>query len=551
MEQKLAVFALGSGVVGWLCLWVATLSRPPVSGGGSPRSGFSVSRPFAGLAFGLPVLVWLLSLPTQPPFSGGQGWGRGFALGGLVAAVSAWVVGSLVARRGASLRAAATLSLFSAVIVCGVPLLWMRSAVVEALLGAALGWVAVSLVLLFGLKGSGDEADDNSRWASTLVLNGAVQATALLCVATLGVYRDFLFASVSRGTYPALALAFAASIGVGSLIGILLDDITSRGKRAGQGEKASPANSIGVLLWLVFPLVTGYLLAVKVLDDLALFTLMGLGLILGMVLWLLVWNERGRNLLPASATSATQPPLSALCVSLCAVMLAYQLMQGYGIGVMLLAAMPLTLLAFPVASEAAPEGTDFKPALAHSLTLIGSFITVMLVSRIFATRFRGDLGGSNFEDQFAMFGFLAGATLPSLFSSLWFGNALEAGSNRTGSLPRLFLVGLLSILALAAMLGIWGLKIVPAFLFGLALATVFHPKATGKTQTAAVSLLTLAFAVTLAQWSQNFIPLATASRVARLQFLLWTMGGAVVVVLVLDYGSRLLGRGRTAEGGKL
>jgi hypothetical protein len=439
-------------------------------------------------------------------------------------------------------RGAATTSLFGALVVVSIPLLWMRTAVIEALIGAALGWLTVSLIRLLGLAFSEDGQQFESPAPSTLILNGATFATSLFAVAALGVYRDFVMADVARGTYSAVAVALAASLALTFLIGALLSEMT----------KPSLATVLTTALSFVVPIGVGYLLATRFLDDLALLYVIAIGLLLGAISWMVVRDGASSQL----ETAANRVPWAAILIALCAFMLAYQIMQGFGVGLMLLAATPFALLAMPSSSKAA-EGTLAEWETAHSLSLIGSFLGVLLISRLFATHFRADLRGISLDDQFALFGFLLGAITPALLASLWFESPQQNHSRSlwrvipsSASMPRLFCIGLLSLILLSVLLAVWGIKVVPTFLFGLALSTVsFTPGAprnhrntghhsTGQ-HTSAIALFSLALAVTLTQWTHRFLPLAELTRAQRLHLLLWAMGGAVFIVLAVDYGTRL------------
>lgn len=130
MEHKMLWGALAVGGAGWVCLLALSLSRRKVRGDVHfPRA--MNSRVFEWLALALPLLVWLATLPTKAPFSGGQGWGRGFFLGGLVAFIGSFIALGVAKLGTHTARLAATTSLFGEVVVACVPLLWMRRAVPE------------------------------------------------------------------------------------------------------------------------------------------------------------------------------------------------------------------------------------------------------------------------------------------------------------------------------------------------------------------------------------------------------------------------------------
>jgi hypothetical protein len=596
MEHKLLWGSLALGVAGWVCLLLLALSRsgaPASAGAARVWRAVPVKRPFLGMALLLPIGMWLATLPTQPPFSSGQGWGRGFLLGGLIALASALLMfraGSIAPRRSALVFP------FGALIVVCVPLLWMRHAVIEALLGAALAWAAVSLLLLLGIEGERDGATESgatSSWAATSLLNGAAFATTLCGVAALGVYRDFVVADLARGTYSSVAVALAAATSLSLLAGVLWNEVAANGRAAG----ARLNDALSLLPCVVVPLGLAYLMATRVLDDgLAPFYVVAVGVGLSLLCQARVGENQ--NVSPVV-------PAAAVLVALCGFLFAFQLMQGFGVGLMLLAAWPASLLALPSSSSVLPSSSSVLPSAAPTvaaastvaaaptenapdeatrprlvrmapapqptdaskgdereqarfewaqvLTLLGTFLAILLMSRLFATRFRADLRGAGFSDQFALFGFLAGAVLPAFLSSLWFGSGAQTRT-RTGafagaSAARLAMLGVLSLVLPGAMLGVWGIKIAPAFFAGLALSQCGFGGTRSVRFGAASGLLSLALCSVLTQWTPRVLPLAQASRAQRMHFLLWGVGSAIVLVLLVDYGARLLTLLSNRKGG--
>jgi len=105
---------------------------------------------------------------------------------------------------------------------------------------------------------------------------------------------------------------------------------------------------------------------------------------------------------------------------------------------------------------------------------------------------------------------------------------------------RVLVTGLLALALPGAILALWGVKIVPAFFAGLGLvAAGFYPALLSRLQPLAVSLFALSIGVALTQWATRLAPLAEASRAERMHILLWSLGGLVLVMLVIDYGARL------------
>ena len=588
MEHTLMWGSLALGGAGWICLFLLALARPDAVA--SASTTLPVKRPFLWLALVVPVFVWLATLPTSPPFSSGQGFGRGCLLGGFIAFGSALVMLHAVP---VAPRRATLIFQFGALIVVCVPLLAMRHAVIEALLGASFGWSAVSLLLLFGRE-RGDEETPVAfartspgvpDWAATSLLNGTAFATTLCAAAALGVFRDFAVADLARGTYSSVAVALATAIAFSLLTGVLLGEL-ALGSRSLQLETspnqvAAPerlagarlTNAVTTLLCLLVPLGLGYWLAMRVLDDLQAFYAVGVGVGLSLL------SQIGMGERKEGGSLAV--PAAPVLVALCAFLFAFGLMQGFGVGLMLLGAWPASLLALPSASSVLPAsaqtttsaqvenapGEESGPRLvrmtmpstqtenalsngeqarcdwAQAITLLGTFLAILLVSRLFATRFRVELRGAGFSDQFALFGFVAGAVLPAFLSSLALGSGTQTRV-RSGvligtSAARLALLGALFLVLPGAMVAVWGIKIVPAFFAGMALSQCgFSPSGSARSTTSA--LLSLALAGVLTQWTPRFLPLALAPRAERMHFLLWGIGGAILLVLVVDYGARLI-----------
>lgn len=538
MEHKMLWGALLVGGAGWVCLLLlAALRRTSTSLVTAPGAHFS--RAFSWFALALPVLVWMASLPTKAPFSSGQGYGRGFLLGGVVCWAGTFVVLHSAKNRGDRARLLALTSLFGAIFVACVPLLWMRHAVIEALLGGALGWVAVSLVWMSGLAAQEDEASaTQTRFATVGVLNGAAWMTALCGVCALGFSRDFVVADVARGTHPAIALVLAASLGLALAFEMLTREIAFNGRPLAPSTARRIGFAAGTACLLV-ALFVGYLAATRLLDDLKVFGCVAVGAVAAILGRALFFEAARRT---EAAQTAASPV--AILVALCAFMLSFSLLQGFGVGLMILAAWPVSLAVLPF--DETSEG-EARLNVAQTLALIATFLVVLLLSRAFATRFRTELRGANLSDQFALFGFLAGAVVPALLASI----ASPSSNGRAAvsiSMVRLAGAGTLALVLLSAMLAVWNIKIVPAFFAGLALGVVLCPLARWNSVGA---LFSLALALTLTQWSGRFLPLAELSRAQRIHFLEWGLALSIGLVVLFELGVRLATRHNRAEGDTL
>ena len=551
MEHTLIFGALATGLLGWLCALLLSLgARPAASKWRRDLVIFAVASPFA---------VWLLTLPTTAPFSSGQGFGRGFLLGGLASLLSAFVVwradnlGESNALERIGARAAACAPLFAALALVCVPLLWMRASVIDALMGAALGWLSVAFVLTLSVKSASS--------ASLTLFNGAAFGVALCGAAALGVYRDFVVADVARGTFPAVVVTLAASVILALLIAAFAAEIA---------PNSFLSQSVATLFCLVMPLGVAALLAMRILSEMNVVWVVATGALLGVTLWWLALDQNaGRGF------------SAAIVVALCGFMFSYQLLQGLGVGLMLLGAWPFSILAL---TSRAPQIERLPTARAVTLSL--SFATVLLLSRLFEARFGADLRGAGFEDQYALFGFIAGAALPLLSCAvLWpnssqsenvrsdgnlerevgegsisLPNRLDAGASLPRdagapllrdvgaslprdadvSLPRVLGAVALALALLAVALMLWGAKIAPAFFAGLALSAAGIIIGARRSLPDVSALFALALALSLSQWTHHFAPLSELSRMQRLHLVVWVLGVTLVLLLVADYGARLV-----------
>ena len=503
------------------------------------QSGRQFERASWWVALALPIIVWAATLPVTPPFSAGQGFGRGFLLGGVGCLAASWVVWRAANMGALSGRAAACAPLFAALAVICAPLLWMRGSVIDALLGAGAGWVGVSLVLLLR-----DELEFEAR-----VFSGAAWMAALCGAAALGVYRDFIFSDVARGTYSALSVALAASVAVALLLAALIAPNTPQ--NGGVTPRFALGQGAAMLLVTALPLGAAALLALKIVGDADLAYVVAIGVCAGFLLRAVTRDQ----------SAAWSGPAAAL-IALCAWMAAYQLSQGFGVGLMIIAAWPLAITAFWSRAEAAPTATSAATAMPITL----AFAAVLLLGRLFATRFAADLRGAGFEDQYALFGFIAGAALPALGAALLRPGGVVAESRPAEAVTELrpadavaepfFLArGLGAVLVgagvLAVALGLWGAKIAPACFAGLGVGTLglAWPQARAASRWSAT--FALALALGLAQWTHHLAPLAAMSRGQRLHLALWSVGLAVLALLVFDYGGRLFAllRARRAPTG--
>src|SRR5437870_13253805 len=83
MERSLLWSGFALGWAGWLCAMLLPASK---------KQSEPAPRPYLTAAIGLPILIFILTLPSKPPFAEGQGFGRGFLIGAICALLAYWAL---------------------------------------------------------------------------------------------------------------------------------------------------------------------------------------------------------------------------------------------------------------------------------------------------------------------------------------------------------------------------------------------------------------------------------------------------------------------------
>jgi hypothetical protein len=301
MERILLWSVLAFGMVGWLCGLllagragqVGRSAPSPVTADGAAdvegqRGG--VHRPFLLLAATLPFVVLLVTQPSRPPFAAGQGFGRGFFWGGLLALLAGFTL-SIMARRGGArtadvaLLVAATCSL--ALVAASVPLLLAGGdTVVDMLVGVAAGWFAVSFTVYAGRR---SKQGGPAPSAGSVLALGTGFAATLCAAAALGVYRSALTPETTKNLWSAAVLVLAAGVPFALLLGALPAGVPPLAVR----WIASAALLAGL----------GALLALKVAHEVRVIPIVFAGLLLGPVAW---WTLRPARAGDTEASSARE-----------------------------------------------------------------------------------------------------------------------------------------------------------------------------------------------------------------------------------------------------
>jgi|GEM_PF-2745177 hypothetical protein len=524
MDRGLLGASLLVGILVYLCRFLpgqaagaAAAVRPPAP---------SVDPRLWRAAGYVPAVLFLLALvKAGPVFSYGQHLAYGIVLG----ALASLLAGGFGRRRmtgtegGASPSAPAAVAFASALgmgtAVVAAALFLLRASVLDGLAGVAIGWFCAAFPLYLGLPEERRDGLDGLR-----LVYGAGLTTTLAAAAMLGVFRDPLTPELAKLTWSGSLTAFAA---FGALIvaGVTLPS---------GGRTPTGAGRLTPLLALVLAGGLGLaLLSARVLGDLR-FLAVGAG---GLLLWpvaLALLREEPGSANPAGRSFAV--PLLPVVLVTAGFLAAVQALQGVGAALFVLSlfvALPATFALAPGLSKEAADGEE-RPLGPPALALL-LFGTLLLLWRLFVTRWDSELRGVTLTDQYALFGIVVGAAFPALAA------ALPVRLRGAVPLLTLALCGLLALAAPGAVLLLFGPKSLAALLIGLALGAALarEPEAGGPSLLA--GLLALAAGLALCQFTGRVLPDDDPTRVEKIRWLIGLM--AVVAAAVL--GTSRLG---TAAG---
>ncbi len=215
MERSLVWSALSIGIVCWLAAFAFTRTKRF----GLAGIGAALPPAFLAIAAGLPVLVFIITLPIHGKyFAPGHDLGNGFLLGAAGALLSTMLlIQNLLAGAGERSHvrsAAATACPFGLAVSCtAAPLLLHCDTLYIALLGVAIGWLATTGILLLGLM-HGRRGNDAARPEPAAMLAGATFVALLCATVALGDFHGsvtFIKSSTSI-SWGVLALATAATM---------------------------------------------------------------------------------------------------------------------------------------------------------------------------------------------------------------------------------------------------------------------------------------------------------------------------------------------------
>lgn len=523
MEQSLTTGALALGVISWICGLLAARAQFTAESPALRRevrttlqNALQVARitpAYWAFAVGAPILFWLLTLPDAPPFGLGHASGNGALLGGMVATIGVFALLKAVNWNSQSFRAAGLgmmLSLAASTSVL-VPLLWKQGRF-DALMGVGMGWLAALFLLSLALP-------------STLLIKAAAYGVTCCACLGLGVFRDAMMPGASQGTWSGLMAIMAAGVPFVLLLSALPAELAARKipfpRLMPQSEaNANTARGWQVILAALLLLILAQLLATKVADKPALLFCAACGAVAGFIAWRV-----------SADSEENRPSFLAPLVLLAAFIVSYRLMQGFGGGVMILAAW------LPALADDR-EGEHHASLVTHQsfFTSLLAFGAVAMLYRFAATRFRFELDTLELDEYFSFFALMLGAALPPFLARLQESN--KENSPVEAAL-RALLCGaiLLAVPAIGVML--WGAQSALVLTAGIALGLLMIHSPNLRH---APAFFALGGAVAIAQWTKHAMPLYEIARDDKAKFLGAVTIALVLLLLVVD----LLSRRKTA-----
>jgi hypothetical protein len=565
MERTLVLSAFAVGCLGWLFGMLGTWSGRNAA----PTGRQTLPRVALGACLFTPVIVFIATLPSHPPFASGQGLGRGFVLGALGALLAGWLAFRTEVRsegEGDRLQsaAAATGPYFLAGAVVAIPLLWMQPVLTDALLGAAIGWFVNSFLLCVIPQASEPPQPERRIGA---ILSAGFAITLAITVAMADYRGGVRFASaLAPVSWRAIMIAFGASVPFlmllcalpASWIARLLSRLPLAGvvtRVGGSAFRSDAARNTLVRVWRVIPaavllLVVARLFSLRIEHRPPLLQLAGIGIVMCLLAWWLT-NRRGIGTDGSASADGTQQQNTALAVIvvMCGVMAAYQMFSGVGVGIVLLSAWLVAALAWHGSSVSSPEAAAVDDGVLALPALLNFGLGVELY-RFISVRFGDDLRGAGLTDHYALFGVMIGALLPVMLAGYLLKRRAAALPGDGEMVGRAIIAGALVLATPFVLVLLFGVKCELALYFGLALAGVlplFQAGASARSQrdmnadVAALllpSLLALAAALALAQWTHHIVPMALYARAEKLRLIKYLAGAIVILLLASDYIGR-------------
>ncbi len=567
MEKGLLWTAFGLCVFGATCAFIVGIKSRPTT---SPEERKRM-RPTLTTAFLLLVFGYVLSMLKGKGFTDGNFLGKTVWIGGEIAFIGYWVLDRVFSTspQKPEYRTLALLTpvIHAALALCCV-MLWFRNSLYDAFMGIQMGWLMAMLPIvvgilrgktwernlalpllgatgfLFTLTGTLPLAEERAR----LVINQtATQANVLVSwgAVILLLASALPFLLLLTTIFHSQTVRIASQIRIAGLFqrlyGSLFPDADSAqiGGRVGQ-LKVSGLLFLGLAYWLKVRLnAPMYLLELPL-----------LGMAVGGLVWWLIADQ-----VSTKSLSAWQSLLPSLLVVVAGFMIAFQRMQGTGIGIMLMSAWLVVTfaLASALSQTVQEEDAEATPSpLFQTILRVLLFGSVLFSYRFLLGRFPSMGINSALDEHYFLFVFLIALAAPMLLTQwLW---------RTTPNLFRMLLSGLFAVLLPILFLLLLGAKTGVWLIWGSALGVLFleapraekEPSSTPKESLLLPVLYAMIACTVLNQWADHILQATELTKGTRIRLLEYVVVGGIVLVLATDFGTRLLQRRRDAqaEGGK-
>jgi hypothetical protein len=467
------------------------------------RGGWNVAL-FATIVV---AALFLLTRPTEPPFSIGQRLGYGLLLGGLLGIAAGMLTVRLARsadwRTGVALAGFPSMALFGV----GVVLLLFGDYPQPVLGGFAVG--ALTAAIIFRLSTSA--AHGVEVWA---LLAAGLSAGAMISVFRFGATAD-------RFWWRAPLMVMGAAV-IGCIAGAAASREDKDWALPGAVASIIVLGLTAVFAWRVFP-------------DWSLLWVAAAGVItFALVAWLTAHQ-------PVTTWAAAFVVLAVLAFTSAA----FGLLGGFGIAIGVIASLAVVLPAFAsIWREEETTAEELKPA--HVL-IYAAFISLgVLYLRLFLENYAAEVRGVDLRAHYTLIALILGSLFPFLLSSLLpHPVAGGAGLRIMGAAA----VGLFAAVTPLLVLVLWGFRATVGFLMGTIAAEAFvmftilglaKIREQISTQTL---LLILAAQVAAVQFSGVLAPVAQAPRLTRLTVLAAVVAVGIIWALV----SSLLAHRRVRE----
>jgi hypothetical protein len=561
MEKGLLWTAFGLCVVGATCAFIVGIKSRPTT---SPEERKRM-RPTLTLAFLLLVFGYLLSMLKGKGFVEGNFLGKAVWIGGELALIGYWVLDRVFSTtpQKPEYRTLALLTptIHASFVLCCV-MLWFRNSLYDAFMGIQIGWLMAMLPIvvgilrgktwernlalplvgatgfLFTMTGTLPLAEERAR----LVINQTSTQTNVLVswgavILLLASALPFLLLLTTIFHAPSVRIASQIRISglFQRLCGRLFPDADSAqvGARIGQ-IKVSALLFLGLAYWLKVRLNT----------PMYLLELIFVGMVVGGLVWWLIADTK--------SSSAWQSLLPSLLVVVAGFMIAFQRMQGTGIGIMLMSAWLINIFALLASLSQTADEADATPyPLFQTALCVLLFGSVLFSYRFLLARFPSMGINSNVDEHYFLFVFLIALTAPMLLTQwLW---------RTTPNLLRTTLSGLFAVLIPLLILIVLGAKAGVWLTWGSALGVLFlaapqeteEPNSTPRESLLLPALFAMITCTVLNQWADHIFQALELTKGERIRLLEYVVAGGIVLVFATDFGTRRLQKRRDAqEGGK-